>query len=408
VPVNLKHPKDISIQDFTYHLPEEKIAQYPLPERDASKLLIYKNGEIKEDVFLHIDSFLEKDSLLVFNTTRVVSARLNFLNDKGQPIEIFCLEPNSQGLELTQAMSQKSSIRWNCLVGNLRRWKEKELKLSKGKVILKASIAEQKEQYVEIDFAWEPSGLSFSEVLEETGNIPIPPYLKRESEKIDRQRYQTIYANVKGSVAAPTAGLHFTDRVLKKLHEKEISSLNVTLHVGAGTFKPVKSDTMAGHSMHAEWIDVEIKTIRDLRDNLQKTIIPVGTTSLRTIETLYWMGLKAHFNPESSLHDLELKQWEVYEITDKPLPPAQALNGLLKWMENRSVERLVCHTQLMIAPPYELKIAKGTITNFHQPQSTLLLLISVITGSRWKDIYDYALFHNFRFLSYGDSSLLLK
>lgn len=404
----MQHPSDISIDEFTYDLPQEKIATFPLEQRDSSKLLVYKAGEISESLFNRLPDFLEKESLLVFNTTRVVRARLNFLNSKGQTIEIFCLEPDSMSVELSGAMATQKTINWNCLVGNLKRWKEGELNLTSGELILKAKILEKAEQFVHIQFSWEPVHLSFSEVLERLGNIPIPPYLKRESQEIDQDRYQTIYAKQEGSVAAPTAGLHFTPAVLKSLELHSVSSLSVTLHVGAGTFKPVKSETMQGHDMHAEWLDVTYETIEHLAVKNNKKLIAVGTTSLRTLESLYWMGLKVFYDPHLHLEQLEIKQWEVYDLTSKVIPLADSLKALLTWMESRGMKNLVCHTQILIAPPYQLKVADGIITNFHQPKSTLLLLIAAVVGDAWKEIYDYALAHDFRFLSYGDSSLLLK
>ena len=402
-----RHPKDISILDFTYDLPNEKIAVYPLENREESKLLVYRDNKIQESIFKNIDSFLENDTLLVFNTTKVIRARLNFLNTKGQAIEIFCLEPNAQDMELTNAMSVQKSIRWNCLVGNLKRWKEGDLELKKNGITLFAKLVERRELDVLIEFYWEPQELHFSEVIETLGNTPIPPYLKRESENIDLDRYQTIYANTEGSVAAPTAGLHFTETILEKLKKKSIDSLSVTLHVGAGTFKPVKAENMLGHEMHAEWMDVSRETIDKLLV-CGKKIIAVGTTSLRTLESIYWMGVKAHLNKDASSKELEIKQWEVYELEISKVELKQSLSALLRWMDKQGLKNLVCHTQILIAPPYELKIVSGIITNFHQPQSTLLLLISAIVGERWREIYKYALEHNFRFLSYGDSSLLLK
>lgn len=404
----MQHPGDISILDFTYDLPQEKIAAYPLEKRDESKLLIYKNGEIKEDRFKNIASFLEKDSILVFNTTRVVRARLNFFNEKGHVIEVFCLGPASESHEIAQAMARQKTARWNCLVGNLKRWKEKKLTITHKEITLHAEIKERNSLNVEIEFSWEPAALCFSDILQTMGAVPIPPYLKRDSEEIDQDRYQTIYADKEGSVAAPTAGLHFTEYVFEKLEEKSVQNLTVTLHVGAGTFKPVKSPTMSGHDMHAEWIDVEILTIKELLANEHKKIIPVGTTSLRTIETLYWMGLKAARNLKASLEDLEIRQWEVYTLKDSDISVKQSLQALLDWMALNRLEKLICRTQILIAPSYQLKTADGIITNFHQPQSTLLLLIGAVVGEKWRDIYDYALKHNFRFLSYGDSSLLLK
>lgn len=404
----MKHPKDISILEFTYDLPPEKIAAYPLEQRDGSKLLVYRNAEIKETRFKNLSSCLERETLLIFNDTRVIRARLNFLNTKGQPIEIFCLEPDAQGLELNQAMSSQGAIRWHSLVGNLKRWKEGDLKMSKNGTDLFARCIERKENYVVVEFYWQPSELYFSELLELMGNMPIPPYLKRESETIDLDRYQTVYAQKEGSVAAPTAGLHFTKEVLDTLKEKEVYSLSVTLHVGAGTFKPVKAQKMKAHDMHAEWIDVTRETIQALFGKGTKKTIAVGTTSLRTIESLYWMGLKCLLNPKASIGDLEIKQWEVYGFTETGISSSQSLKALLAWMDKRNLDRLVCRTQILIAPPYQLKILDGIITNFHQPQSTLLLLIGAIVGDDWKKIYNYALEHGFRFLSYGDSSLLLK
>jgi S-adenosylmethionine:tRNA ribosyltransferase-isomerase len=404
----VKHPKDISIQDFTYDLPQDKIATYPLKNREESKLLIYQNKQIREEVFKSIDSVLDSNTLLIFNTTKVIRARLNFINAKGQAIEIFCLEPNEQSLELTQAMAVQESIRWNCLVGNLKRWKEEDLVLKKNETTLFAKLIERKNQDVLIEFYWEPKELHFSEVLEHIGNTPIPPYLKRESDQVDLDRYQTVYANKEGSVAAPTAGLHFTEAILQKLIEKEVDTLSVTLHVGAGTFKPVKAENMLGHEMHSEWIEVDRETIEKLSKSCGRKIITVGTTSLRTIESLYWMGLKAHLNNDISIKDIEISQWEVYTLNEKQINVVQSLQALLRWMDKQALTKLVCRTQILIAPPYELKIVDGIITNFHQPQSTLLLLISAIVGQAWRDIYNYALSHDFRFLSYGDSSLLLK
>ncbi len=404
----MQHPSDISIEEFTYDLPQEKIAAYPLEQRDASRLLIFRAGEISESTFNKLPDFLEKESVLVFNTTRVVRARLNFLNSKGQAIEIFCLEPDSMRVELSGAMATQKTINWNCLVGNLKRWKEEELQLSAGDLTLKAKILEKQEQFVHVQFSWKPEHLTFSEVLEGLGNIPIPPYLKRESEQIDQERYQTVYAKNAGSVAAPTAGLHFTPAVLRTLEEHSVSSLFVTLHVGAGTFKPVKSETMQGHDMHAEWLDVSYETIDQLAGKQNRKVIAVGTTSLRTLESLYWMGLKVFYDADLSPEDIEIKQWEVYDLEAKTIPLTESLRALLNWMKKRNMKALVCHTQILIAPPYQLKVADGIITNFHQPKSTLLLLVAAVVGNKWKDIYHYALSHNFRFLSYGDSSLLLK
>ncbi|MBX3162868.1 MAG: S-adenosylmethionine:tRNA ribosyltransferase-isomerase [Bacteroidetes bacterium] len=401
----MKHPSQISISDFTYDLPNEKIAVYPLEKRDESKLLVFKNQQIEESRFKNIASFIDKNTLLVFNNTKVIQARLYFENSKQQTIEIFCLEPNAN--DVSMAMTARKTARWNCLVGNLKRWKEDELHIQKNNISLHAKIAERKTTHVVIDFFWTPEHISFAEVLEQFGNLPIPPYLNRESETIDTARYQTIYAKHEGSVAAPTAGLHFTDDVFNSLKEKSVETLSVTLHVGAGTFKPVKSETMSGHDMHAEWIDVDLETIKKLQQH-EHNIIAVGTTSLRTIETLYWLGVKATLNKNATLEELEIKQWEVYDLPQQNLSAKESLQALIDWLEKNNLQKLLCRTQILIAPPYQLKLAHGIITNFHQPQSTLLLLISAVVGNKWREIYDYALSHNFRFLSYGDSSLLLK
>ncbi len=404
----MKHPSLIEISDYTYDLPQEKIANYPLENRDASKLLIYKDKTITENSFKNIDQFLEEESILIFNNTRVVQARLNFQNSKQQNIEVFCLEPFQFDLDITQAMLSTEKVLWKCLVGNLKKWREEVLNLTLENISLSVKLVEKRNEDVVVEFSWQPKELSFAEVLERTGAMPIPPYLKRKSEALDATRYQTIYAEKNGSVAAPTAGLHFTPAVYDKLKQKKIQSLYVTLHVGAGTFKPVKSQTLAEHDMHAEWIDVNKATISELAINNTKKKIAVGTTSLRTIESLYWLGVKVFYDQKISTTLLELSQWEPYQSLEKELSLAESLTALLKWMENNSLERLVCKTSILLAPPYQLRVADGIITNFHQPQSTLLLLISCIVGPEWKNIYNYALNNDFRFLSYGDSSLLLK
>jgi S-adenosylmethionine:tRNA ribosyltransferase-isomerase len=304
-------------------------------------------------------------------------------------------------------MSKQNNTRWNCLVGNLKKWIEKEIVIVTNNIQLSAQIVERYPTHVCIDFKWEPSNLTFSEILDCIGLMPIPPYIKRNSAIIDKSRYQTIYSDKIGSVAAPTAGLHFTKEVLNAINKKEIKTLTISLHVGAGTFKPVKSKMMQGHDMHSEWIEVELKLIIDLIEN-KKKIISVGTTSLRVIESLYWMGLKTYKNNLITLVNLEIKQWEVYDLDDDKITPNQCLQALAKWMQKNKLEKLICRTQILIAPPYQLKICDGIITNFHQPQSTLLLLISAIVGENWKKIYQYAIQNDFRFLSYGDSSLLLK
>ncbi len=409
-------PKKISIQDYTYHLPEERIAKYPLAERDASKLLIYKDGLINEDKYKNVAAYIPEDSLLVFNNTKVVEARLLFQKPSGGVIEIFCLEPHEQYPDITTAMLQKEKVWWNCLVGGASKWKpgqvlEKRIRAAEKEILLTASYIEKKTGSFTIELSWSPSSLSFAEVLHHFGAIPLPPYIKRAVEESDKERYQTVYAHFEGSVAAPTAGLHFTEAVFNELERKNIKKDFVTLHVGAGTFKPVKSDTMEEHEMHAEWMDVSRKTIQNLLDNLDQNIIVVGTTSLRTIESLYWLGAKSIINPYS----LQLSQWEPYELTKHNVPVKEALHALLKWMDDNKLERLVTKTQILIAPGYSFKIIDALITNFHQPQSTLLLLVAALIGDDqpsghvgWKKVYDYALNNDFRFLSYGDGSLLWK
>lgn len=402
------HPSLIAITDYTYDLPQEKIANYPLQNRDESKLLLYKNEEISETVFKNIADHLEEESVLIFNNTRVVQARLNFLNEKEQAIEVFCLEPYQKDLDITQAMLSTQSVKWKCLVGNLKKWREEELVLRRNEMTLKVKLIEKRNEDVVVEFCWEPATFSFAEVLEKTGAMPIPPYLKRKSEELDATRYQTIYAEKNGSVAAPTAGLHFTPQVNKALQQKNITSLYVTLHVGAGTFKPVKADTLSGHDMHAEWIDVSKTTITELIKSGNKKKIAVGTTSLRTLESLYWIGLKVFYDSTIKPAELEIGQWFPYDFSQKELTVTESLTALLQWLEKNNLEQLSCKTSILLAPPYQLKLVDGIITNFHQPQSTLLLLISCVLGNNWKTIYKYALEHNFRFLSYGDSSLLLK
>ena len=397
------HPSQLEIKDFTYDLPSEKIANYPLKNRDESKLLVYKNNIITETTFKTLVEYLPENSVLIFNNTKVIQARLHFSTKTNQTIEVFCLEPDEKNIDISVAMLSTKSIRYKCLVGNLKKWKDESLVLTKNGVTLTIKIVEKNNEFILIDLFWLPVELCFTEVLEKIGTLPIPPYLKRNSEEIDTTRYQTIYAKQKGSVAAPTAGLHFTEHVFKSLESKQIKTLNVTLHVGAGTFKPIKTEIIGNHTMHSEWIEVDLNLIKNLIT--QQQIICVGTTSLRTIETLYWMGVKASINPNATLEHLEIKQWDVYELNGN-LSYADSLMYLINWLQKHNLRGLVCKTQILIAPPYKLKIAKGIITNFHQPQSTLLLLISAVVGNNWKTIYKYALNNNYRFLIYGDSSLL--
>ncbi len=403
------HPSQLQIKDFTYELPIEKIVNYPLQNRDESKLLVYNKNNITTTNFKNLVDYLPENCTLILNNTKVIQARLHFFTSANQAIEVFCLEPDDAYKDVSAAMLSTHNVRYKCLVGNLKKWKEESLVLTKNEINLTLTQVKKTNEYVLIDFVWtstisSSSGdLCFAEVLEKIGILPIPPYIKRDSEALDTIRYQTVYATHKGSVAAPTAGLHFTEAVFKSLKTKNITNLNVTLHVGAGTFKPVKTDTIGEHTMHAEWIDVDITTIKHL--SLNQQVIAVGTTSLRTIETLYWMGVKASINKNASLLDIEIKQWDAYELKSNVSVP-ESLSHLMDWLQTNNLQSLVCKTQILIAPPYKFKIVKAIITNFHQPQSTLLLLISAVVGNNWKTIYNYALQNNFRFLSYGDSSLL--
>ena len=395
------HPKDLSILDFTYTLPDERIAKHPLADRDQSKLLVYRDGKISESIYANLPDVLPADTLLIFNNTKVVEARLLFHKSTGGTIEIFCLEPADQYPDITTAMLQKKEVLWKCLVGGAKKWKEEYLYKETPAGLLKARKVEKTNDSFIIAFSWE-ADLSFAEVLHLTGLIPLPPYLNREAEAKDQETYQTIYAKHDGSVAAPTAGLHFTEALFQKLEQKGIQKTFVTLHVGAGTFKPVKAAVMQEHEMHAEFIEVSINTIEQLLQAASKTIVVVGTTSLRTIESLYWMGVKLL---TSTNDPLTIHQWDPYELPSH-FTATEALTALLQHMQQQRMQTLITKTQIIIAPGYRLRIAQGIVTNFHQPQSTLLLLVAAITGNHWKDIYQYALDHNFRFLSYGDGSLL--
>ncbi len=411
-------PFNISIADYHYSLPEDRIAKYPLAERDASKLLIYKNGDIHKDTYEHIAQYVPDNALLIFNNTKVVEARLLFQKPSGGTIEIFCLEPHEQYADITTAMQQQGKVWWKCLVGGASKWKAGQI-LSKAisheekTITLHANYIDKTEGAFIIELSWEPADLSFAELLHHAGLIPLPPYIKRLPEETDKERYQTVYAQTDGSVAAPTAGLHFTNQIFGNLRQKNIEVDYVTLHVGAGTFKPVKTETVGEHDMHAEWIDVHIDTIKKIRENLDNNIIAVGTTSLRTIESLYWMGVKqlavgSWQQTAGSEADMFLSQWEVYDPEKNNIPADKALAALIEWMELNKMERLVTKTQILIAPGYSFKVIKALITNFHQPQSTLLLLVAALIGDDWKKVYRYAMDNNFRFLSYGDGSLLWK
>jgi S-adenosylmethionine:tRNA ribosyltransferase-isomerase len=400
------NPKNLSINDFNYDLPDEKIAKYPLEERDSSKLLIYENGTIKVSEYKHLAAEIPAKSLLIFNNTKVVEARILFKKESGSTIELFCLEPDEKYNDITNAMLQKGSVIWKCLVGGAKKWKEELIsKIIDENVILTAKKIVKRNDYFLIEFSWNDATLAFAEVLHLAGKIPLPPYLNRDVEEKDKTTYQTIFAKNDGSVAAPTAGLHFTENVLNSLRKKQVELDYLTLHVGAGTFKPVKADTMEDHEMHSEFIDVSYQLIQKIISKLDDPIIAVGTTSLRTIESLYWLGIKASQQSTVDSQQLTIEQWDCYELP-QTFEPKIALESLLKWMQKNNLERLLTKTQIIIAPGYQLRIANAIITNFHQPKSTLLLLVSAVIGDDWKQVYDYALDNNFRFLSYGDGNLL--
>lgn len=427
----IKEVQNISIEDYNYQLPDERIAKYPLSERDASKLLVLKNGEISSSHFKNISEFLPKDSLLIFNETKVVRARLQFTKESGAAIEIFCLEPITANGDYQLAFSSSSPSRWRCLVGNSRRWKNDKLAMevnvsrrvtesqslkdtssqqpttNSPKAMLYAERLEKNDNYSVVEFSWEPAELSFAEILEAAGEIPLPPYLHREAEASDRERYQTVFAKHEGSVAAPTAGLHFTNELIDELKNDGIAFEEVTLHVGAGTFRPVSSEKIGEHEMHSETIAVRKSCIENLIKNINKTIIPVGTTSMRTIESLYWMGVMLI---EEGLEErnIHLNQWFPYKERESLPSAEESLSAILRYMETYHMEVFHASTALMIAPSCKINIAKALITNFHQPKSTLLLLVSALIGNKWKDVYQYALDNDFRFLSYGDSCLFLN
>lgn len=406
----MKHPKELSILDYTYPLADDRIAAFPLPERDASKLLIYDHGQIRTGTYRQLAAHIPADSLLIFNNTKVVEARLLFQKNTGGVIEIFCLEPHEQYADITSAMLQTGKVYWQCLVGGASKWKpgqvlEKKILYHNEEITLKASYIEKRTGCFIIELSWSPDTLSFAELLHAAGAIPLPPYIKRKAQDSDTERYQTVYAKHDGSVAAPTAGLHFTENIFTSLRDKNILHDYVTLHVGAGTFKPVKAEKMDEHDMHAEWIDVSRSFIETLLKSLSGKIITVGTTSLRTVESLYWIGRKAA-SGELRVTSMEITQWEVYEQKGKEISATEALSALLEWMKANKLDRLVTKTQILIAPGYQFRIINGLITNFHQPQSTLLLLVAALIGEDWRKVYEFALKNDFRFLSYGDGSLL--
>ena len=404
--------KHIQIAEYNYPLPDERIAKFPLAERDHSKLLAYNKGAVSHDIFYNLPNYLPKGALMVYNNTKVIQARLHFNKETGALIEVFCLEP-IQPNDYVLNFQQTKHCAWLCLVGNLKKWKEgslrKEIDVKGKKIVLTATRGEMHGTSHWIDFDWNDDSITFADILEGVGELPIPPYLNRKTEESDKKTYQTVYSKIKGSVAAPTAGLHFTDKVLKDIDAHGIEREEVTLHVGAGTFKPVKSEEIEGHEMHSEYIFVTKHTIERLLAH-DASAIAVGTTSVRTLESLYYIGVTLQSNPDASENDLHVRQWMPYEYADSepnPISAKQALQNIKDYLDRNALDALHTSTQIIIAPGYDYKIVKMLVTNFHQPQSTLLLLVSAFVKGDWHKIYDYALANDFRFLSYGDSSLLI-
>ncbi len=401
-------PKHIHISDYNYPLPDERIAKFPLAKRDESKLLVYKQGEITDSVFSDLPSFLPKDALMVFNNTRVIQARIHFRKATGALMEIFLLEP-ARPADYELMFHTNGQCSWYCMIGNLKKWKEgsleREFEHNGQRITLTATRGELHGTSHLVEFRWNTPSLSWAELLDIIGELPIPPYLNRDTEESDKTTYQTVYSKIKGSVAAPTAGLHFTPEVLSAIDSHGIEREELTLHVGAGTFKPVKSEEISGHEMHTEYIAVKRQTIEKLIQH-DAEAIAVGTTSVRTLESLYYIGLKLHANPNLQEDELHVNQWEPYE-SDSAVSPVEALKAILDYLDRNSLPALHSSTQIIIAPGYGYKIVKMLVTNFHQPKSTLLLLVSAFLKGDWHKVYDYALAHDFRFLSYGDSSLLI-
>ena len=420
--------KHIKISDYNYDLPDERIAKFPIAQRDHSKLLVYKHGEVSDDVFHHLPTYLPQGALMIFNNTKVIQARLHFRKETGALIEVFLMEP-AEPTDYELMFQTTGHCSWLCMIGNLKKWKEGSMKrdfeIKGNKLTLSATMrrgdalgSEAQEMVAKgggtnywVDFDWDNDKVSFAEILEAVGELPIPPYLNRKTEESDKTTYQTVYSKIKGSVAAPTAGLHFTDEVLKDLDAHGIDREEVTLHVGAGTFKPVKSLEIEGHQMHTEYIVVHRRSLEKLIKH-ECRVIAVGTTSVRTIESLYYMGVHLLKHPEANEDDLHVKQWDPYELSEDGnlvdgITPMQAIQAIIDYLDRNGLEALHSSTQIIIAPGYQYKIVKMLVTNFHQPQSTLLLLVSAFLKGDWKKVYDYALSHDFRFLSYGDSSLLI-
>lgn len=416
--------KHIHISDYNYDLPDSRIAKFPVSPRDTSKLLIYRHGEISDDIFYNLPKYLPQKSLMVFNNTKVIQARMHFRKETGALIEVFLMEP-AVPTDYELMFQTRGECSWLCMVGNLKKWKEGSLVRTfdvagstiNFKATMRRDIIDAKSGGTNywVDFAWDDPQVSFAEILDAVGELPIPPYLNRETQDSDKTTYQTVYSKIKGSVAAPTAGLHFTDKVLAAIDAAGVRREELTLHVGAGTFKPVKSEEIDGHTMHTEYVCVRRDTLQTLLD-YDCCAIAVGTTSVRTLESLYYMGVKLEANPDAAEEDLHVCQWEPYEKADGTpvggnlidgITPQKAISNIIAWLDKNNLKTLHSSTQIIIAPGYEYKIVKVLVTNFHQPQSTLLLLVSAFLKGDWHNVYDYALSHDFRFLSYGDSSILI-
>lgn len=416
--------KHIHISDYNYDLPDSRIAKFPVSPRDTSKLLIYRHGEISDDIFYNLPKYLPQKSLMVFNNTKVIQARMHFRKETGALIEVFLMEPAAP-TDYELMFQTRGECSWLCMVGNLKKWKEGSLVRTfdvagstiNFKATMRRDIIDAKSGGTNywVDFAWDNHQVSFAEILDAVGELPIPPYLNRETQDSDKTTYQTVYSKIKGSVAAPTAGLHFTDKVLAAIDAAGVRREELTLHVGAGTFKPVKSEEIDGHTMHTEYVCVRRDTLQTLLD-YDCCAIAVGTTSVRTLESLYYMGVKLEANPDAAEEDLHVCQWEPYEKADGTpvggnlidgITPQKAISNIIAWLDKNNLKTLHSSTQIIIAPGYEYKIVKVLVTNFHQPQSTLLLLVSAFLKGDWRNVYDYALSHDFRFLSYGDSSILI-
>lgn len=416
--------KHIHISDYNYDLPDSRIAKFPVSPRDTSKLLVYRHGEISDDIFYNLPKYLPEKSLMIFNNTKVIQARMHFRKETGALIEVFLMEPAAP-TDYELMFQTRGECSWLCMVGNLKKWKEGSLVRTfdvagttiNFKATMRRDIIDAKSGGTNywVDFAWDNPQVSFAEILDAVGELPIPPYLNRETQDSDKTTYQTVYSKIKGSVAAPTAGLHFTDNVLAAIDAAGVRREELTLHVGAGTFKPVKSEEIDGHTMHTEYVCVRRDTLQTLLD-YDCCAIAVGTTSVRTLESLYYMGVKLEANPDAAEEDLHVCQWEPYEKADGTpvggnlvdgITPQKAISNIIAWLDKNNLKTLHSSTQIIIAPGYEYKIVKVLVTNFHQPQSTLLLLVSAFLKGDWHNVYDYALSHDFRFLSYGDSSILI-